>query len=520
MIANIAHKYLDFKFREVDRFISKPIHTQEKILACLLQNGSDTLIGRQYNFSTIGNKDGYRKRVPVFHYEDLRPYLDKILIDKQQNVLWNKPVRWFAMSSGTTEDKSKYIPVTYESLTKSHYKCGEQMLAIYGQANHKARFFFGKTLVLGGSKQINNIGDGIFTGDISAILIKNLYFWAKRSRTPESISLVPDWEVKLQALTDYAVKNDIRAFMGVPSWLLVLLKKIKADTGREPADIWPNLEVFFHGGVSFTPFEEQYKKIIQKPDMYYWETYNASEGFFGVQFSNDSKDMLLMLDNGVYYEFVPMSEWNSQNPKTLTLNEVETGQNYALLISTNGGLWRYMIGDTIEFTSTCPYLFRITGRTKNFINAFGEELIIDNAEKALAAACKAANALISEYTAAPVYFGDDNTGAHEWLVEFFVEPDDPERFARLLDENLKKVNSDYEAKRSHDLSLGLPIVRSVPKGTFNEWLRSIGKLGGQNKVPRLSNNRDYMDKLLMFIKQNGTGCTLQQTCRLRIQKPI
>lgn len=500
MITGIAHKYLDFKYREVARFIENPVDTQEKILSYLIRNGSQTFIGQQYHFSDIKNKDDYRKKVPVFHYEDLRPYLDKILVDKQSNVLWNRPIEWFAMSSGTTEDKSKYIPVTRESLTGGHYKCGEQMLAIYGQANHKAKFFFGKTLVLGGSKQINNIGGGVFTGDISAILIKNLYFWAKRSRTPESISLLPDWEEKLQALTDYAARNDVRAFMGVPSWLLVLLKKIKADTGRELTDIWPNLEVFFHGGVSFTPFEEQYRKIIQKPDMYYWETYNASEGFFGVQYTNDSKDMLLMLDSGIYYEFVPMSEWDKENPQTLTLDEVKTGENYAILISTNGGLWRYMIGDTIEFTSTHPYLFRITGRTKHFINAFGEELIIDNAEKALAEACKVTNAQITEYTAAPVYFGDDNTGAHEWLIEFATEPDSLPQFVQSLDENLKKVNSDYEAKRSYNLSLGAPIVHSLPKGTFNEWLKSIGKLGGQNKVPRLSNNREYVERLQAFVK--------------------
>lgn len=502
MITRIAHKYLDYKYREVACFIENPIRAQEEILSYLLRNGAQTYIGQQFKFPEIKNKDDFRNNVPVFHYEDLRPYLDKILVDKRQNVLWNKPVNWFAMSSGTTEDKSKYIPVTKESLTGGHYKCGEQMLAIYGRANPDAKFFFGKTLVLGGSKQINRIGDGVFTGDISAILIKNLYFWAKRSRTPESISLLPDWEVKLQALTDYAVKNDVRAFMGVPSWLMVLLKKIKADTGRELTDIWPNLEVFFHGGVSFTPFEEQYRKIIQKPDMWYWETYNASEGFFGVQFEAGSKEMLLMLDSNIYYEFMPMSEWDKENPKTLTLDEVKTGENYAILISTNGGLWRYMIGDTIEFTSTNPYLFHITGRTKNFINAFGEEIIIDNAEKALSAACLLTGAQITEYTAAPVYFGDNNTGAHEWLIEFTTEPDSLEKFTLALDENLKKVNSDYEAKRSYNLSLGLPIVRNLPKGTFNEWMKSIGKLGGQNKVPRLSNNRDYMDRLLAFTKKS------------------
>lgn len=501
MINKLIHTYFDYKYREVDRFVEKPIDTQDKILSYLLRNGENTFIGQQYNFSSIKTKDDFRKKVPIFHYEDLRPYLDKIIIDKQQNILWNKPVEWFAMSSGTTEDKSKYIPVTRESLTQGHYRCGEQLLAIYAHTNRDAKFMLGKTLILGGSQQINNIGDGIFTGDISAILIKNTPWYLKGSKTPEEISLLPDWEVKLQALTDYALKNDIRAFMGVPSWLLVLLKKIKTDTGRELTDIWPNIEVFFHGGVAFTPFEEQYKKLIQKPDMYYWETYNASEGFFGVQYSTDSKDMLLMLDSNIYYEFVPMSEWDAEKPQTLTLDEVEVGQNYALIISTNGGLWRYMIGDTIEFTSTTPYLFRITGRTKNFINAFGEEIIIDNAEKALAEACKATGAQIAEYTAAPVYFGDNNTGAHEWLIEFAVEPNNLTTFTESLDEGLKKVNSDYQAKRSYNLSLGLPIVRNLPKGTFNEFLKSLGKLGGQNKVPRLSNNRDYIERLSEFVKR-------------------
>jgi hypothetical protein len=500
MIQKAALKYLDHRYREVDRFITNPVETQEKILDYLLSNGKDTLIGQQYNFSSIKNKDDYRKQVPVFHYEDLRPYLDKILKEHQQNVLWNKPVNWFAMSSGTTEDKSKYIPVTRESLTKGHFRCGEHMLAMYAQANRNARFIFGKTLVMGGSQQINNIGGDVFTGDISAILVKNVYLWTKMSRTPENISLIPDWEEKLKALTEYAVSHDVRAFMGVPSWLLVLLKKIRTETGRELTDIWPNLEVFFHGGVSFTPFVEQYKKLIQKPDMFYWETYNASEGFFGVQYSNDSKDMLLMLDNCIYYEFIPMGEWGAENPRTLTLDEVEVGQNYAIVISTNGGLWRYMIGDTIEFTSTSPYLFKITGRTKSFINAFGEELIVDNAEKALAEACKLTGAQIAEYTAAPVYFGDNNTGAHEWFIEFAVDPADLDRFIAALDDSLKKVNSDYEAKRSYNLSLGMPIVSVLPKGTFNEWLKHIGKLGGQNKVPRLSNNRDYVDKLAAFLK--------------------
>ncbi len=500
MISRLARAYFDQKYKEVERFVENPIATQDRVLKYLLNGGKNTYIGEEFNFRTIKNRDDFRKAVPIFHYEDLRPYLDKIILERQQNILWNKPAQWFAMSSGTTEDKSKYIPVTRESLTQGHYKCGEQMLAIYAQANRDMRFLFGKTLLLGGSKQINRIGEGVFTGDISAILIKNVYPWTKLSRIPEKISLIPDWTEKLEVLTRYASTHDIRAFMGVPSWLLVLLKKIKAETGKELTDLWPHLEVFFHGGVSFTPFEEQYRKLINKPDMYYWETYNASEGYFGVQFSKDSKEMLLMLDSGIYYEFVPMSEWDKENPKTLTLDEVETGLNYAIVITTNGGLWRYMIGDTVEFSSTKPYLFKITGRTKSFINAFGEELIIDNADRALKKACAQTNAQIIEYTAAPVYFGDNNTGAHEWLIEFEVVPSDMDEFTQYLDNALKEVNSDYEAKRSYNLSLGAPIIHSLPKGAFNQWQSSVGKLGGQNKVPRLANNRDYIDRLKSFVQ--------------------
>lgn len=498
MIKNIIHKYLELRYRDVERFTNNPIESQDKVLNYLLENGKNTLIGIEFDFASIKNKDDFRKKVPVFEYEDLRPYLHKILRKKLSNVLWNKPVKWFAMSSGTTEDRSKYIPVTAESLSSGHYRCGEQMLAIYTHSHPDAKFFLGKTLVLGGSKQINTIGDGVFTGDISAILIKNLGFLPKMARTPEKISLLPDWEEKLQKLVEYTTSHDIRAMMGVPSWMLVLLKKIKAETGKCITDICPNLEVFFHGGVSFAPFENQYKQLIPKSDMQYWETYNASEGFFGVQYSPESKDMLLMLDSNIYYEFIPSSEWGKEKPDTLTLDEVEVGKNYAILITTNGGLWRYMIGDTVEFTSIYPFLFKITGRTKNFINAFGEELIIDNAEKALQEACEKTQAEIAEYTAGPIYFGDNNTGAHEWLIEFVREPSDIALFTQTLDETLKNVNSDYDAKRSYNLSLQEPLVRVLPKDTFYNWLKSINKVGGQNKVPRLSNNRDYLDKLLSF----------------------
>lgn len=501
MINKIINKYLTFQYREVEQFLRNPIQTQEDVLKYLLKNGTETYFGSQYSFSKIGNKDDFRKTVPVGNYETLRPYLNKIIQEKQSNVLWNKPVKWFAMSSGTTDDKSKYIPVTEESLKNGHYKCGKELLSIYAHHHPNSRYLLGKTLILGGSKQFNQIGEGIFTGDISAILIKNLYFWAKQKRTPEDIALLSDWEEKLEALTKFSLRNDIRAIMGVPSWLLILLKRIYNETGKTLDQIWPNIEVFFHGGVNFLPYEEQYKRLIPKEGMEYWETYNASEGFFGIQFDASSKDLLLMLDNGIYYEFIPSSEWEKESPQTLTLEEVKTNENYAMLISTNGGLWRYQLGDTIEFTSISPHLFRITGRTKSFINAFGEELIIDNAEKALAHVCGETHTVINEYTVAPIYFDDNRSGAHEWAIEFEKAPESLSVFTEKLDVALKAVNSDYEAKRSHSLSLQAPVVKVLPKGSFLKWMESRNKIGGQNKVPKLANHRQYMDELLTFLEE-------------------
>lgn len=499
MIRRIAQSILSSYYKPVEKFAENPIEFQQNTFDYLIEHGKNTLFGHEKAFAKITGKDDFRKRVPVSSYEDLRPYLDQIIVEKKENVLWDSPVKWFAMSSGTTEDKSKYIPVTEESLKNSHYRAGYQMLGMYARHYPDSAFIFGKSMVLGGSKQLNQIGDGIFTGDISAILIKNLPVIAKRARTPEDIALIADWEEKLQKLTEYAVKTDIRSLVGVPSWMLVLLKKITEVTGKTIPEVWPNIEVFFHGGVSFLPFEEQFRKIIPKDGMRYWETYNASEGFFGVQFTPESKDMLLLLNNEIYYEFLPVEEWNSENPKALTLEEVEAGKQYALVISTSGGLWRYKIGDTIEFTFIRPYLFRVTGRTKHFINAFGEELIIDNADKALDMACKATNAKINEYTAAPVYFGDSHNGAHEWLIEFELNPADMDLFAKTLDDSLKKLNSDYEAKRSYNLSLGEPVVRSLPQGSFYRWMDWRGKAGGQNKVPRLSNDRNIVESLLEFL---------------------
>lgn len=503
MIQRIARSILNSYYKPVESFLENPLDTQLRTLQYLLEHGQNTLYGKKMGFANIKNYSGFNKNVPVISYEELRPYLNKIIVDKKENVLWDTPVKWFAMSSGTTEDKSKYIPVTKESLYNGNYRAGYHMLGTYAVHHPETAFVLGKTLVMGGSQQVNMIGDSIYTGDISAILMKNLPRAVKKRRTPEEIALLPDWEEKLEKLAEYSKKTDIRALIGVPSWMLVLLKKIVEETGRSITDIWPNIEVFFHGGVSFIPFRSQFNKLIPSDKMNYWETYNASEGFFGVQFTPESSDMLLILDNEVYYEFIPVEEWDKENPQTIPLEGVEIGRQYAMVISTSGGLWRYKIGDTVQFSSINPYLFRITGRTKQFINAFGEELIVDNADKAIEEACLKTGAKVNEYTAAPVYFSESHNGAHEWLIEFETEPNDLKEFTLLLDESLKKLNSDYEAKRSYNLSLNIPVVRSLEKGVFYSWMKQREKIGGQNKVPKLSNDRRYIDSILDFVSKKS-----------------
>jgi hypothetical protein len=503
MIQRIARSILNSYYKPVESFLENPLDTQLRTLQYLLEHGQNTLYGKKMGFANIKNYSGFNKNVPVISYEELRPYLNKIIVDKKENVLWDTPVKWFAMSSGTTEDKSKYIPVTKESLYNGNYRAGYHMLGTYAVHHPETTFVLGKTLVMGGSQQVNMIGDSIYTGDISAILMKNLPRAVKKRRTPEEIALLPDWEEKLEKLAEYSKKTDIRALIGVPSWMLVLLKKIVEETGRSITDIWPNIEVFFHGGVSFIPFRSQFNKLIPSDKMNYWETYNASEGFFGVQFTPESSDMLLILDNEVYYEFIPVEEWDKENPQTVPLEGVEIGRQYAMVISTSGGLWRYKIGDTVQFSSINPYLFRLTGRTKQFINAFGEELIVDNADKAIEEACLKTGAKVNEYTAAPVYFSESHNGAHEWLIEFETEPNDLKEFTLLLDESLKKLNSDYEAKRSYNLSLNIPVVRSLEKGVFYSWMKQREKIGGQNKDPKLSNDRRYIDSILDFVSKKS-----------------
>lgn len=488
--------FLKARIKNVSYYINKPLESQSEVFKSIISCGKETSFGKEHNYKEIKDWKQFTKNVPVQNYDSLKPYIIRILEKKEKNVLWNTPVKWFAMSSGTTSDKSKYIPVTKESLNECHYKGGKEMLAMYIDRHPDTNIFTGKSLILGGSQQINKLSNDIYTGDVSSVIVNNLPIWARLFRASDKKTvLLPDWEEKIHKLAKDAIDHNITSLSGVPSWLLVLLKHITKASGKTIPELWPDLEVFFHGGVSFVPYIEQYKKLVPESQMTYWENYNASEGYFGFQYSEDSKDLLLMLNNGVYYEFMPMEEWEKENPKTMPLEDVKTGVNYALIISTNGGLWRYLIGDTIQFTSTKPYLFKITGRTKHFINAFGEELIIENTNTAIAEACNKTNSMVSEYTAAPVFFTDNNNGAHEWIIEFDKKPKDINLFTEELDKALMKLNSDYEAKRSYNLSMQKPIINVVEKGAFYSWMKSRNKLGGQNKIPRLANDRKYVDSI-------------------------
>ncbi len=488
------------RFHQIDLFIKYPHEVQEELLRRLLITARHTEFGRTYDFSSIPNSKTFRDRVPLQDYESLKSSIFRLKAG-EQGILWPSEVRWFAKSSGTTSDKSKFIPVSIEALEECHYKGGKDLLCIYFHNNPETQLFDGKLLTLGGSHEINSLSNDSFYGDLSAILIQNLPYWIQLFRTPErSIALMDEWESKIEMIARTTMNENVTNIAGVPSWTLVLLKRILEISGKKNlTEIWPNLELFVHGAVSFTPYREQFQQLIPKTDMYYLETYNASEGFFGIQDQKNSDEMLLMLDYGIYYEFIPMSEWDKENPQTLTLSQVKLHENYALVITTNAGLWRYKIGDTIAFTSLSPFRIRVTGRTAHFINAFGEELIIDNAEKALAYACSATGAVIRDYTAAPVYFSDESSGAHEWLIEFENTPPDLHDFGVLLDDALKRLNSDYEAKRYCDKVLRFPFIRPLPSNTFYNWLKSKEKLGGQHKVPRLANHRKFVDEITNII---------------------
>lgn len=500
IINSILSVFTQKRLSQIDYFKANPAKVQRDVLQDLLSRAIETEYGRKYNFSTILTPEQYRERLPVVHYEDIKELIQRTM-EGESGLIWPEDIKWFAKSSGTTDAKSKFIPVSPSALEDCHFRGGKDVIAIFNKLYPETQIFSGKTLALGGSSEVSKTNNNCQYGDLSAIMISNTPFWANIMKTPDSsIMLMSNWEEKIEKICEITIKEDVRCLAGVPSWFLTVISKILERTGKSNLhEIWPNLELFIHGGISFTPYREQYNHLLPDPKMKYLETYNASEGFFGLQDDPDDSSMLLMLDYGVYYEFMPISEIGKATPKTLMLEEVKTGVNYALIITTNSGLWRYMIGDTVTFTSLKPYKFRITGRTKLFINAFGEELIIDNAIEALKKTCEQTGTEIFEFTAAPVFMEDGKKGAHEWLIEFKTPPTDTYIFAKLLDQELQKLNSDYEAKRLLSLEqLKLNIARP---GLFNEWLKEKGKLGGQHKVPRLWNNRTHIEELL---KMNQT----------------
>ena len=494
-INTILGLFTQKRLAQIDYFKANPLKVQRECLQELLSRAAATEYGQKYDFSSILTTEQYKERLPIVHYEDISGYVRRMM-EGENNILWPEEVEWFAKSSGTTDAKSKFIPVSPSSLEDCHFRGGKDVIAIFNRLYPDAGVFSGKTLALGGSSEVSKTNNNCQYGDLSAILMSNTPFWVNRMKTPEaSIMLMNNWEEKIEKICETTIKEDVRCLAGVPSWFLTVINKILERTGKANLhEVWPNLELFIHGGISFTPYREQYNRLLPDPKMKYLETYNASEGFFGLQDDPNDSSMLLMLDYGVYYEFMPTSELGKSNPRTVLLEDVKTGVNYALIISTNSGLWRYMIGDTIQFTSTKPYKFKITGRTKLFINAFGEEVIIDNATKALNFACRETGADVYEFTAAPIFMGEGKRGAHEWLIEFKNPPADIEQFAELLDNQIQKLNSDYEAKRM--LSLERLHIQIARPNLFNDWLKEKGKLGGQHKVPRLWNDRTHIDELL------------------------
>jgi len=502
LIHSIVSWVMKQRVHQIELFLKYPHEVQLDWFKKLIQSARDTEFGKQHNFKDISSYRQFAEQVPVRDYEALKPYIDRMMMG-EQNVLWASEIRWFAKSSGTTSDKSKFIPLSQESLEECHFKGGKDMLAIYCNNHPESKIFSGKGLTLGGSHQINVKSGNTWFGDLSAIIMEHLPVWVEYMRTPDlNIALLGEWESKLERIAHHTIEEDVTNLSGVPSWMLVLLQRILEIKGSNNLlDIWPNLELFMHGGVNFGPYRDQYKALIPSNQMHYLETYNASEGFFGIQDRDAHDDMLLMLDYGIFYEFIPADQFESNNPKVLWLDEVQTDVNYVVLITTNGGLWRYVIGDVIRFSSINPYRMRIVGRTKQYINTFGEELMVDNAERALAIACEKTGAIVREYTAGPVYMELNNSGGHEWIIEFDKVPENLGYFTEVLDNALKTLNSDYEAKRYKNMTLAEPLVHVAEQGTFYNWMKQRGKLGGQNKVPRLANDRRYLDGLLNLPKE-------------------
>jgi hypothetical protein len=496
IINSFATWILKKRIHQMELFLKYPHEVQDELLLSLIKSAENTQIGRKYDFSSMKNYTSFSERIPVSSYEDLEPLIE-LTRKGEQNVFWHSNIKWFAKSSGTTNAKSKFIPVSSEALENCHYKASKDLLCLYLNNNENSQLFTGKSLRLGGSKQLYE-DNNTFFGDLSAILIDNMPIWAEFSSTPSSkISLMGDWETKLPAIINETTNENVTSLAGVPSWMMVLLQKTLETTGKSNLlELWPNAEVYFHGGVSFEPYKEQYKKLFPKDSFKYYEIYNASEGFFAIQDQNDSDELLLMLDYGIFYEFIPMDTFGTLNQRVIRLNQVELHKNYALVITTNSGLWRYLIGDTIRFTSLNPYRIKVTGRTKHHINVFGEELMVENTDAALAKTCKEHLCEIIDYTVAPIFMTNEQKGGHEWIIEFKTKPDNIENFRKALDENLQSVNSDYEAKRYNNMTLNPLVLNIARENLFYDWLKQEDKLGGQHKIPRLSNERTYLESLI------------------------
>ena len=496
LVNSVASWFLKKRFHQIDLFLKYPHEVQNELLMSLLSLSKDTEIGKSYDFRTIRTYREFAQRVPVSSYEDYQNLIERSR-KGEKNIFWPKPIKWFAKSSGTTNAKSKFIPVSAESLEDCHYAAGKDLLCMYLNNNENSALFNGKNLRLGGSKELYE-ENGTTFGDLSAILIDNMPFWAEFSSTPgNKVSLMSDWEYKMQAIVNETVNENVTSLAGVPSWMLVLLNNVLESTdNKNILDVWPNLEVYFHGGVSFLPYVDQYKSIIPSKSFKYYEIYNASEGFFAIQDRNHSNELLLMLDYGIFYEFIPMKTHGTLTETLVPLSEVKKGENYAIVITTNAGLWRYKIGDTVMFTSTTPHRIKVTGRTKHFINVFGEELIIENTDKALKIVANKTKSEIVDYTVAPIFMQGKSKGAHEWIIEFKTPPKDLNYFGELLDNSLKSLNSDYEAKRYNNITLNKPIIHAAKQGLFYKWMKHNNKLGGQHKVPRLSNSRQFLEALL------------------------
>jgi hypothetical protein len=504
LINSILTWVMKQRIHQIELFIKYPHEVQDELLKNLIQSARFTEFGRQYDFSSISTYEQFRERVPVHTYEQLFPYIDR-LMRGEQNILWSSEIKWFSKSSGTTNARSKFIPVSQEALEDCHFKGGKDLLSIYVNNHPDTTIFDGKGLAVGGSHQINEFDPSAssFYGDVSAVIMQNLPHWAQFIRTPSlETALMSKWEEKISKLAEETARENVTNLAGVPTWTILLIQKIVELEGKQNIlEVWPNLEVFFHGAVSFTPYRALFRSLIPKSSMIYWETYNASEGFFGIQDQNNSEDLLLMLDYGIFYEFIPMEEIENAQPQAISLQDVQLHKNYAMLITTNAGLWRYNLGDTVKFTSLSPHRIRISGRTKHFMNAFGEEVIVENAEAAVTRACERTQAVMTNFTAAPVYIVEGKKGKHQWLIEFKTLPQSLHEFTGELDAALREINSDYDAKRAHDLALALPEVVALTEGTFYEWMKKRGKLGGQNKVPRLCNSREYVDDILKMLAE-------------------